>query len=887
LKQLAASGQLAAGDLVWKEDMDEWKPASKVKGLFPKSELTSPDSLQSVPAAAPPALPQKPESAVENWHYSIGGNQNGPVSFEELKRLAAADQLGPSDLVWREGDNDWQPAGSVTDLLSAGTPQSQDRPQPPPVPSQTQKQSPQATPKRNGKRSRTPPPIPSRRRPPSFPNATTLRKDQTKIDPTARKRKWYYAEGTQQRGPVSFQQLGQLVAERKLGPSDWVWNSSLDEWNPACKIEDLSTTLDSARTATATKPLPTPKSPARLPTKAALATATSETLDAETATVSEMAKGQIVTPKRLAISGIAVVAIIGVWGISSFFDGGNTAGRASALQDEKESLQDAKASLLDGPSFATLPASVEKRHSWERLCEIGCKYPSCVAFSADSKILAVGADRGLKLYDTADGSQLKEFESVDFQVSSAVFSPNGNQLAYSGGYHPKIHVRDTIEGSEKYTIENPFTGTYPQGWPKAGQTYAKDCSLAFSPNSTFLVAAARSNSKTDKNDVVFWKLGSSQPPHRLKGDELITVAHQKPVVAFRGVNVSEAVIYDLASQQELMVIRAKGKKGIPLKVVSLALSPTADRVVLVVRINDNGTTIQYFEHDIQLWSLTDMTMKSIPFGRGGMDEVNSVAFAADGKTLALAGNCRLGKSGRRVGLVQVWDLETGKVASLMGHRREVHVVAVSPDGTLIASLHDYEENDNSVRVWRRTGGSSGLYSLVDFNDEQTRLNGLSEKHKKLQEQEQQLANAIEEQRNRERLEEAKQAVKSTVFTKRAMEFTASGFRGELKDVTAGTREDFVQAVWILGGGGSHGHRFQKDGYLKVQVVCRQKIDVWTAVFGEPERLPDGYDSFINSKYQRWRYQCVDGPVTLHGNWIDGIHYGDRKAVLYALRVCFY
>ena len=145
LKQLAASGTLATGDLVWKEGMDEWKPASKVKGLFFKSELTSPDSLQSVPAAAPPALPQKPESAVENWHYSIGGNQNGPVSFEELKRLAAADQLGPSDLIWREGDSDWQLASAVDGLLPDKPKTSKAEP-PPLSPASAQPASPTASP---------------------------------------------------------------------------------------------------------------------------------------------------------------------------------------------------------------------------------------------------------------------------------------------------------------------------------------------------------------------------------------------------------------------------------------------------------------------------------------------------------------------------------------------------------------------------------------------------------------------------------------------------------------------------------------------------------------------------------------------------------------------
>ncbi len=50
LKQLARSGELSVGDLVWREGMSEWAPAAKVKGLFP----------ENVVAVAPPPLPTSP-----------------------------------------------------------------------------------------------------------------------------------------------------------------------------------------------------------------------------------------------------------------------------------------------------------------------------------------------------------------------------------------------------------------------------------------------------------------------------------------------------------------------------------------------------------------------------------------------------------------------------------------------------------------------------------------------------------------------------------------------------------------------------------------------------------------------------------------------------------
>ena len=64
------------------------------------------------------------------WFYAKGGQQAGPVSFEEIQRLASAGQLAGSDMVWAEGMANWQPAGTVPDLMpraaaaAAGAPSS-------------------------------------------------------------------------------------------------------------------------------------------------------------------------------------------------------------------------------------------------------------------------------------------------------------------------------------------------------------------------------------------------------------------------------------------------------------------------------------------------------------------------------------------------------------------------------------------------------------------------------------------------------------------------------------------------------------------------------------------------------------------------------------------
>ena len=54
----------------------------------------------------------------DDWHYSSGGKKTGPVSPAELKRLADTGVLTPTDLVWREGMQQWVPASAVKGLFA-------------------------------------------------------------------------------------------------------------------------------------------------------------------------------------------------------------------------------------------------------------------------------------------------------------------------------------------------------------------------------------------------------------------------------------------------------------------------------------------------------------------------------------------------------------------------------------------------------------------------------------------------------------------------------------------------------------------------------------------------------------------------------------------------
>ncbi|MBY0460030.1 MAG: DUF4339 domain-containing protein, partial [Gemmataceae bacterium] len=46
----------------------------------------------------------------EEWYYTTGGQQAGPVSWDDLRALAAQRKIAPGDHVWKEGMPEWAEA---------------------------------------------------------------------------------------------------------------------------------------------------------------------------------------------------------------------------------------------------------------------------------------------------------------------------------------------------------------------------------------------------------------------------------------------------------------------------------------------------------------------------------------------------------------------------------------------------------------------------------------------------------------------------------------------------------------------------------------------------------------------------------------------------------
>jgi len=87
LKQLAASGQIKAVDLVWKDGMEDWAPAAQVEGLFPKPGDAPVPAPASPPSGGAPAIQTRPATP-GRWSSSSANPPGGksPLAIFEVLR---------------------------------------------------------------------------------------------------------------------------------------------------------------------------------------------------------------------------------------------------------------------------------------------------------------------------------------------------------------------------------------------------------------------------------------------------------------------------------------------------------------------------------------------------------------------------------------------------------------------------------------------------------------------------------------------------------------------------------------------------------------------------------------------------------------------------------
>jgi RNA polymerase sigma factor (sigma-70 family) len=335
----------------------------------------------------------------------------------------------------------------------------------------------------------------------------------------------------------------------------------------------------------------------------------------------------------------------------------------------------------------------------------------CLAFSPDGKMLAVGGQAGLRLWDVAERKVVQQFR--DRMVYELAFAPDGKVLAASG----LSHIRLWDVGTGKRLLSG-------------GGHNGEVSSIALSPNGKVVASTSYSD-----GSLCLWDAGTGKLLHQPPGDNIAgrtaCFSADGKLVASGG-HDGFVHLWDTTSGREShrLPIKALQPAGFNPWVDALCLSSDGKRLTALVRFDHSQlnvwdvstgklVTSRPFQSDgfesftpdgtgITRQTADGMAIQDTVTGKyqvtfPGVVDLFPIAFTPDGKFVAVARRKMVVQGtekeagalkgiGERTG-VSVEEVATGKEVVFV-KTGETNILALSADGRLLATA-DY----NLVRVW--------------------------------------------------------------------------------------------------------------------------------------------------------------------------------------------
>jgi WD40 repeat protein len=293
-----------------------------------------------------------------------------------------------------------------------------------------------------------------------------------------------------------------------------------------------------------------------------------------------------------------------------------------------------------------------------------------LAFSPNGKTLASGGwDDMIRLWDVETGKERRKMLAHQAMVARVVFSPDGKTLASRGGIDGVLRFWDPQTGAELRKVEN-LSKVNP--W-----RFYREVALDFSPDS-------KSVAVSDRKAIIFIDAASGKEIKRLAGYRdcmFVTFSPNGKLLASGGLDDAAKESYSLRlwdvgkGSETLRCDLPKTRKGGTEPPTGIAFSPEGDKLIAAIA-----------EMDTYLFDVK--TGKQLH--RLAHNWAYRVAYAPDGKTVVSL----------RGPALRLWNPKDGKERFLefAGHQGGVMSVAVSPDGTKVASAGE------NIRLWETTTG---------------------------------------------------------------------------------------------------------------------------------------------------------------------------------------
>lgn len=286
---------------------------------------------------------------------------------------------------------------------------------------------------------------------------------------------------------------------------------------------------------------------------------------------------------------------------------------------------------------------------------------SAVAFSPDGKTLTSAGCRWTQsgcdssrvhIWDTNLRQLTGELTgTTGIQITSLAYSPKGDILAT--GSCAKLEQDSQCQQGE-VRLWNPGTRQLTSR-PLTGHTDFVTM-LVFSPDGKTLASS-------DGNNIILWNVETRQ----MLGE--ITPGHQ---YIAESAFISPVRSIDFSPDGEILASSGCGKIGRGV------YGGKADDVCV--------------EGEIRFWNVSTQQQLGRPF-TGHKDEIKSVAFGPDRKTLASV-------SGPFDGTIKLWDVPKQQpLGDFTGYAADMKKVLFSPDGEILASLPEFVDNKHNLFLW--------------------------------------------------------------------------------------------------------------------------------------------------------------------------------------------
>ena len=341
-----------------------------------------------------------------------------------------------------------------------------------------------------------------------------------------------------------------------------------------------------------------------------------------------------------------------------------------------------------------------------------------ITFSPNSKMVATASWSAIRLWDMASGHELLPNEGHMASVQFVSLSADGSTLV-SGG-DETVAVWNAVSGVLRYRSGDLAEGIRPLLFTTDGRTLVTESGGRQVTEETDRGSVSISNTGTSQT---FWtvtneRLSFQRKRTQVEYDEEVRFSTDlRTLISWEGRGHSPGLsplhVRDAANENsvsELKNTACRWKCVTNGETVSRVVAVSADgKLVALANRDDRSGDRETFG----LWETQTGKARQLSSQRKP-EKIAILCFAFSGNGAQLA-------AGRRDGLIERWDISSGRsLPPLKGHQGEVRALAYSPDGRSLASGGD----DGTVRLWeiatsqerRRFRGHQGAVTAVAFGD---------------------------------------------------------------------------------------------------------------------------------------------------------------------------